>query len=76
MPEQTGKSFSKLQARLAESGKKGVLAMELGMSESQFSKLIHGQAPQLCRLLDLLGLDLVDREYLGAVELVLREKLK
>lgn len=74
--ETTGKAFSKLIEAYESAGKKGAIAIQLGESESQLSKLVHTHGPKLCRLLDLLGLELTSAGYLSAVETVLREKLK
>jgi len=75
MTEPSGKSFSRFQKALGAAGKRGVLALELGMSDSQFSKLTNGQASQLCHLLDKLGLELVDRRYVESLEHIVRERL-
>jgi len=75
MTEKTGKSFSRFQKTLDSAGKKGALALELGMSDSQFSKLVNGNAAQLCQLIDKLGLELVDRRYVESLEHIVREKL-
>ncbi len=37
------------------------LAYEMGTSEANLSKLLDGQVPNVMRLLDLLGLEVVER---------------
>lgn len=73
--ERAGNSFSKLMTAYETCGKKGAMAARVGFSESQLSKLVHTHGPKICALLDQLGLDLVDANYLSAVETVLKEKL-
>lgn len=63
------------QKALDSAGKRGALALDLGMSDSQFSKLTNGNAAQLCQLFDKLGLELVDRRYVESLECIVREKL-
>lgn len=74
--ETTGKALSSLLTAYESAGKKAAIAQQLGESESQLSKLVHTHGPKLCRLLDLLGLELHEAGYVAAVEKVLREKLK
>lgn len=73
--ESAGKAFSKLVAAYEAAGKKTVIAAELGERDSQLSKLVHMHGPKLCRLLDLLGLELHDAGYVKAIEKALKEKL-
>lgn len=74
--ESSGNCFSKLLAAYEQAGKKAVIANAMGESDSQLSKLIHTHGPKLCRLLELLGLELTESGYQKALETVLREKLK
>lgn len=74
--ETTGKNLSKLIAGYESCGKKAAIAATLGESESQLSKLIHIHGPKLCRLMDLMEMEINKSGYVQALETILHEKTK
>jgi len=45
------------------------------MSEVELSRLLHEQLPKFIHVLDLLGLEVVDANYVQAMKTVLKETL-
>lgn len=73
--ESAGNSFSVLLSRYETSGKKAALAAQIHESDSQLSKLVHTHGPKLCALLDAMGLELVDKQVVSSMRVLLKEHL-
>lgn len=69
------KSLERIRDALAVSGKRAALADEIGVSEGQLSKMLSGELAKFCHLLDLLGLETQKKDYVRALETVLKERL-
>lgn len=75
--ETTGKQFSTDRVLLAvrSHGLQKQLAIELGMSDGELSKLLSDQLPKIGRLLEVLELEIVCKGYVGALRRALKEEL-
>ena len=75
--ETTGKSISVERVRLSikSHGAQKTLALELGTSDANLSKFLEGQLPTFGRLLDLLGLEVVEKGHINDLRRVLKEVL-
>lgn len=51
------------------------LAINVGMSDAELSRLLNDQAPKLLRVFAELGLDLVDADFVASLKKVLKVTL-
>lgn len=66
------KSFQRVQAAVTAAGSQKGIALELGMSDTDVSRLLHQHLPQICRLLDHLGLEVVEAGHVEDLRKVLK----
>jgi transcriptional regulator with XRE-family HTH domain len=59
----------------AHGGLQKQLAAELGMADPELSKFMEGQLPKFARLLDTLGLEVVEKGHVSDLRRVLKEVL-
>ncbi len=69
------RSLDRVRSALASGEKRAALAMEIGISEGQLSKLINGDLTRLCEIAAALGLEIVPTDYIASIERILKEKL-
>ena len=70
------KNLELLEDRLTQYGARKNLAREVGISESQLSKLLNGFLRVYCQILAALKLEVVPQEYLKALKTVAKEELR
>lgn len=68
-------SVDRIQAALANAGKRAALATELGISEGQLSKMLNGEVRRFCALLALLDLEIHPTGYVDALRTIVREEI-
>ena len=68
-------SESRVRSALRGYGQQKRLAINIGVSESSLSKFIDGQLPVFLRLIDELGLEVVDRGEIRDLKNVLKRYL-
>lgn len=75
--ETTGKTISeeRIKTAIKAHGQQKTLAIELQMSDSNLSKFIDEQLPLFCRLLDVVGLEVVQKGHVADLRRVLKEVL-
>ena len=66
------KSFQRIQVAVQASGAQKNLALELGLSDTEVSRLLHQHLPQICRLIEHLGLEVVDAGHVEDLRKVLK----
>lgn len=62
-------------AAVRSHGAQKALAIELGMSDTELSRLLSDHTPRLCALLAHLGLDVVDAGHVADLRRVLKTVL-
>lgn len=68
-------STSRLAEAVRAHGLQKQLAMDVGMSDADLSRLLHEQAPKLIRVLSVLQLELVPGGHVADLKRVLKEVL-
>ena len=69
------KNRKSIEDALALNGKRSALAMSIGVSDGQLSKLLNGEIHRFCQILEQLDLVVMRHDYIDAIERVLQEKL-
>lgn len=70
-----GISTARLQAAVRTAGLQKTIASDLGMSDTQVSRLLNEEAPRVIRLLSHLGLEVVEAGHVEDLRRVLKEVL-
>jgi hypothetical protein len=65
----------RIQDRLAQAGPRKNLALDLGVTDGQLSKLINGELLRVSQLLAALGLSVHEDDYVGHLRALLREEM-
>lgn len=68
-------SEDRIHAACKAYGLQKQLAHQLGVSDTELSRMLNEQVPKLCVLIEALGMELVDSEYLASIRKVLKETL-
>lgn len=68
-------STERIAAAVRAHGSQKALAVDLGMSDTEVSRLINDQVPKLATLLALLGLEVVEAGHVADLRRVLKEIL-
>ncbi len=70
------KNLELIEDRLVQYGPRKNLAHEVGVSDSQLSKLLNGQLREYARILSALDLELVPKEYLKALKTIVQKEIR
>lgn len=68
-------SVERVRSAVQAQGRAKALAIELGMSDVEFSRLINDHLPKACRLMAHLGLEVVASGHVADLKRVLKEVL-
>ena len=68
-------SAERVRAAVKAYGLQKQLAIEIGMSDGNLTKYLDGQLTTFCRLLDVLGLEVVAKGHVNDLRKVLKEVL-
>ena len=70
------KNLEIIEDRLTQYGPRKNLAFEVGVSDSQLSKLLNGSLREYSRILSALGLEIIPQEYLKAIKTIAKEEIR
>lgn len=70
------KNLELVENRLVQYGPRKNLAMEMGISESQLSKMLNGMLRTNIKLISLLGIEMIVSDDLKALKTVLKSELR
>lgn len=68
-------SMNRLSEAVRAYGLQKQLASEMGMSDTELSRVLHEQAPKLIKVLSVLGLEVVPTGHVEDLKRVLKEVL-
>jgi hypothetical protein len=68
-------SLNRLQDAARQYGLQKRLALDMAMTDSEVSRLLHDQAPKVINLMAQLGLEVVSSEYVESLRRILKETL-
>lgn len=68
-------STSRLSEAVRAYGLQKVLASDVGLSDTELSRILHEQAPRLIKVLSVLGLEIVPAGHVTDLRRVLKEVL-
>jgi uncharacterized protein YidB (DUF937 family) len=68
-------SMNRLSEAVRSFGLQKQLAAEIGISDTELSRLLHEQAPRLIRVMSVLGLELADAGEVSDLKRVLKRCL-
>lgn len=70
------KNLELIEDRLTQFGPRKNLALEVGVSDGQLSKLLNGQLREYSRILAALGLEIMPVEYVKALKTIAKEEIR
>ena len=70
------KNLDLIEDRLTQYGPRKNLALEVGISDGQLSKLLNGQLREYSRILAALGLELSSAEYLQSLKILIKQEMR
>lgn len=70
------RNLDRIEERLTQAGSRKNLAHEVGISDSQLSKLLNGSLREYCRILEALDLEIVGVDYLKSLKTILKEEVR
>jgi len=70
------KNLALIEDRLTQYGPRKNLALEVGISDGQLSKLLNGQLREYSRILAALGLELSSAEYLQSLKILIKQEMR
>ncbi len=70
------KNLELVENRLVQYGPRKNLAKEMGISESQLSKMVNGMVRSNIKLFSLLGIEMIVSDDLKALKTVLKSELR
>lgn len=70
------RNMSIVEDRLVLYGPRKNLAAQVGISDGQLSKLLNGSLREYCRILDALGLEIVQEDYVKALKIILQKEIR
>lgn len=70
------KNLALIEDRLTQYGPRKNLALEVGVSDGQLSKLLNGQLREYSRILAALGLELSSTEYLQSLKILIKQEMR
>jgi lambda repressor-like predicted transcriptional regulator len=70
------KNLELIEDRLVQYGPRKNLAREVGVSDSQLSKLLNGDLRQYARILAALKLEIAPQEYLKALKTIVQKEIR
>lgn len=68
-------SLNRLAEAVRSYGLQKVLAQDVGLSDTELSRVLHEQAPKLIKVLSVLGLEIVPAGHVSDLRRVLKEVL-
>lgn len=70
------KNLELIEDRLTQYGPRKNLALEVGVSDGQLSKLLNGQLREYSRILAALSLEIIPAEYVKALKTIAKEEIR
>lgn len=68
-------SMTRLTEAVRAYGLQKALAQDVGLSDTELSRVLHEQAPKLIKVFSVLGLELVEQGHVNDLRKVLKEVL-
>lgn len=65
-------SMNRLSEAVRAYGLQKALAQDVGLSDTELSRVLHEQAPKLIKVLSVLGLEIVDKDFVEALKKVVK----